>query len=165
MGRRCLGHRGWSESRPQTLQLFSGTVTLPRMNRLARLFRSTPQAVQPNPSYDFHAYRRLQVVGESKYQDELRFLCGSEPGEVVEQERIAEMVPEPDNRFDPNAVAIYIDGYKVGYLSREDAANWSPYLRDLQAQDVPTICRAYAGCIGKENGNPNIGVSLTLPLQ
>ena len=29
-----------------------------------------------------------------------------------------EVVPEPDNKFDPNAKAVYIDGKKIGYIPK-----------------------------------------------
>lgn len=75
---------------------------------------------------------------------------------------VAELVPEPTNLHDPNAVQVHIDGMQVGWLPREDAAAWSPYLRWISSQDQSTACRAFVGCRGAWSGNPNIGVSLTV---
>jgi len=33
------------------------------------------------------------------------------------------LVREPNNEYDPNAIAVYTDGFQVGFLSGEDAAN------------------------------------------
>lgn len=42
------------------------------------------------------------------------------------------LVPEPENRFDRNAIAVFISEEKVGYLSREDAVLYRPGLLVLQ---------------------------------
>lgn len=39
----------------------------------------------------------------------------------------AELRPEPDNAFDPNAIAIYVEGDRIGYVPRQQA----PALLDL----------------------------------
>jgi len=59
----------------------------------------------------------LEVVGESNYQDELHRVV-EEGGRDV----YAILAPELDNRYDSNAVAVWVFGYKVGFLSRDDAA-------------------------------------------
>ena len=47
----------------------------------------------------------VAVVGESKHQHALRRLCGSNRWEDVARDSQAVLVPEPENRHDPNAVA------------------------------------------------------------
>ena len=34
----------------------------------------------------------------------------------------AQLVPEPENEYDPNAIAVYVEGSKVGYIARKDQA-------------------------------------------
>jgi len=75
----------------------------------------------------------LEVVGESHYQDDLWRLAGGFSTERIRCAVIAVLIPEPDNPHDSNAVKVLIDGYLVGYLSREDALVYLPGLRRLIA--------------------------------
>jgi len=64
------------------------------------------------------------VVGESHYQDALAEIAGPKTEAGVDLEVKAQLVPEPDNSTDPQAVAVYIQGRKVGHLARDMAAQW-----------------------------------------
>ena len=64
------------------------------------------------------------VVGESHYQDALAEIAGPKTEAGVDLEVKAQLVPEPDNPTDPQAVAVYIQGRKVGHLARDMAAQW-----------------------------------------
>jgi hypothetical protein len=44
------------------------------------------------------------------------------------------LVPETDNPYDVNAVSVWVDGLKVGYLSRDDARRYRPGLLALQRE-------------------------------
>jgi len=77
----------------------------------------------------------LEVVGESHYQDSLWNAVGSPTTERVRLETQAVLHPETDNPFDPNAISVWIDGARVGYLSREDAVAYRPGLLALQARE------------------------------
>jgi hypothetical protein len=86
---------------------------------------------------------RVAVVGESHYQPELAAIAGPKRPGGVEVEAQAVLVPEPDNEFDPNAVAIYLNGGgKVGYLSREDAIDYQPMVSELAARSQVGACEA-----------------------
>lgn len=64
----------------------------------------------------------LQVVGESHYQHNLWSLTDADSeSERVRVPVIALLVPEIDNPYDPDAVAVWINGLKTGHLSGEDA--------------------------------------------
>lgn len=72
--------------------------------------------------YDF----KTDVVGESNYFDSLA-KCYFAPealdcdgGKAVK----VELIPEPTNPYDSNAVAIYSDYGKIGYLSKLDAVKY-----------------------------------------
>jgi hypothetical protein len=64
------------------------------------------------------------VVGESYYQDALAEIAGPKTKSGVDLEVKARLVPEPDNPHDAKAVAVYIQGRKVGHLPRDMAAEW-----------------------------------------
>jgi hypothetical protein len=71
----------------------------------------------------------LEVVGEASYQDALWALCGGQLGDRVCNDITAVLVPEPQNPYDVNAIAIRIDGSLVGYLGRAQAAAYLPGLQ------------------------------------
>ncbi|HET9899148.1 MAG TPA: HIRAN domain-containing protein [Streptosporangiaceae bacterium] len=75
----------------------------------------------------------LEVVGESAHQDVLWHLAHANIGEKVRREIVAVLVPEPDNRYDPNAIAVHIDGQVVGHLPRTTAREYLAGLRTLMA--------------------------------
>lgn len=56
---------------------------------------------------------------------------------------VALLIPEPANRYDPHAVAVWIDGKIVGYLSRDNAEVLQPAIMRLhQRHGRPVACRA-----------------------
>jgi hypothetical protein len=50
-------------------------------------------------------------------------LVGGRTKESAEYYCDAELIPEPDNAFDVNAVFVCVSGEKVGYLPRKTAAD------------------------------------------
>jgi hypothetical protein len=72
----------------------------------------------------------LEVVGEASYQPALTALGGgrSEDGARV-REHVALLIPEQNNPWDENAIAVQIAGHVVGYLPRENAVAYQPVVR------------------------------------
>lgn len=104
----------------------------------------------------------MKVVGESHCQDALRALAGRcAPGEDGRPSFSANLIPEPENQFDRNAVAVYGPTGRLGYLAREDAERYRRTFDRLRAH-------GYAGgsCVGLLNGGepgrPSYGVVLKL---
>jgi hypothetical protein len=87
---------------------------------------------------------QIEVVGESRYWDNLRKLAGSCENNAVEVIKTAYLVPEPRNPNDPNAVRVEIDRLTVGYLPRSVAAKLSPLLRARQIVAVQATARITA---------------------
>ncbi len=58
----------------------------------------------------------LHVVGESNFQENLWALVGR-TSERVHLQTMALLLPETDNPHDPDAIAVWISGLQVGYLS------------------------------------------------
>lgn len=106
---------------------------------------------------------RLPVVGESNYQVALLDITGSSPGQDVAHDCIAELVPEPTNPHDPNAIMVKVEGKCVGYLSRQNAVKFGPRVKAMIEAGQPTICNAFIGC-KPDTGNPNLGISLEVVL-
>jgi hypothetical protein len=105
----------------------------------------------------------LEVVGESYYQPNLWHLAGARPGkERVREDIYAVLVAEDDNPYDPDAVAVWINGLKVGHLSRENARIYRPGL--LAQQEARGMPIALAGVITgggiRSDGPGKLGVFL-----
>ena len=105
----------------------------------------------------------LEVVRESFYQENLWHLAGAQPGrERVREDIYAVLVAEDDNPYDPNAVAVWINGLKVGHLSRENAQRYRPGL--LAQQEALGKPIALAGVITgggiRSDGPGKLGVFL-----
>jgi hypothetical protein len=99
----------------------------------------------------------VQVVGESQYQDTLQQLSAlfATIGRA-ERNLVVKLVPEPDNPYDGNAVAVVTEGdATVGYLSRAVAKS---YQKHLMRQ--PSVVTCPAKLTGGEPGKPSIGVVL-----
>jgi hypothetical protein len=96
------------------------------------------------------------VVGTSHYQDALLVLSGRQADEEIRVEKIAVLVPEPDNPHDPNAIAVHIDERLVGYLSRDENRRW------LDVVSGATTVGAEAMIAGR-GGTTGLGVFLRLP--
>jgi hypothetical protein len=127
---------------------------------LKRLFGGPPEKSLSGPTEPtlFGGNDSLEVVGESHYQQALRELVGS----TADRVRIAVdamLMPETDNKYDSNAVSVWISGRIVGYLSREAAAELRPGLLDLQRKRGTAV--ALPGVIaGGGNGRSSYGVFL-----
>lgn len=137
------------------------------MGWFSRLFggASAPQKRIPltkhlegDGSYDF------DIVGESHYQDALERIVGGRTDESVEFECLASLTCEDDNPYDSNAVAVYINGQKVGHLARPVAVGF----RDIQRRHgwVGQIVTADAMIVGGwdrgHRGKGDFGVKLDI---
>lgn len=123
------------------------------MGFLRRVFGSRPVAAEVPPDgvtrvqapiFDAHPGARVEVVGESNYQDGLERAAGGRtvdgPASV---EQIAGLMAEPTNAYDPNAVMVQIGGAVVGYLSRADAVAYRPVLEAVGRMGYPAFgCHA-----------------------
>ena len=76
------------------------------------------------------------IVGESHYQSALLKLFGPKRGHGISENCAAVLIAEPDNRYDKNAVRCEISGLRVGYLSREDAKEFSEYMRRQNVRSI-----------------------------
>lgn len=112
------------------------------------------------------------VVGESAYQRSIEEIVGPEvPEDGVEiVDKLAILVAEGDNEHDENAVAVYVDGRKVGYLASDDAANFHGDLLEVsQEYDRPcaaVVCGASirGGFTRPDGSRAHFGVFLDLDL-
>lgn len=83
------------------------------------------------------------VVGESNYQRTLEHAAGGRtPDGCATSLVTAELVREPRNRYDRNAVRVDIAGQVVGYLPRTDAPRYHQLVTALWEQGLAATCWA-----------------------
>ncbi|ENB5893281.1 MULTISPECIES: DNA translocase FtsK [Pseudomonas] len=103
----------------------------------------------------------FDIVGESHYQAALRTLrnsrCLAEDNDFE-----AFIVTEPNNPHDANACAVFIDGFKVGYLPREAAASFVAQIGDQGIHGVSCF-QLRAKLVGGYGTKLKIGVMVNLP--
>jgi collagen type III alpha len=89
------------------------------------------------------------VAGESNYTDAIRkVFSGNFSSEWSEAKAVAQLVPEPKNKYDRNAVQVLIYGAVVGYLPKEDAARYAPVLSKIVAQGwLPQVAARVLGAV------------------
>ncbi len=105
-----------------------------------------------------------EIVGESHYQDALEKIVGGRTEDSAEHYCEAMMVPEKRNQYDPNAVAVFIRGKKVGHLSKRDAANFREELTEIGCKGRRTRCGAVVvgGWLRDDGDWGHFGVKLDL---
>jgi hypothetical protein len=79
------------------------------------------------------------LAGESNYFEAISMAANRQSGEHL---AIAEIVREPDNKFDTNAVRVEINGRTVGYIPREEA----PSFHTLLSYAASINKRVFASC-------------------
>jgi hypothetical protein len=105
----------------------------------------------------------VPAVGTSHYQEALSDITGRQRDEEVRIEKVAVLVPEPDNPYDPQAIAVRIEGRLVGYLSREENPRWQDIVQTLAGHDHLAAAEALIAGRGPGGETSNLGVFLRLP--
>jgi hypothetical protein len=106
----------------------------------------------------------VHVVGESHYQAALDAIGGGKCEEGHQLMCQAELRPEPHNEYDKRAVGVYVDGRKVGHLSRADAKARQPKLLVLRSQGKRPMCGALisGGWFRRPGDEGHYGIRLDL---
>lgn len=87
-------------------------------------------------SYDF------PVVGESHRQDALEAIVGGATWEGSDHDCLAILLLQDNNPYDPDAVAVGIDGHLVGYIPRGLNSQYRALLAAAGCLDENIGCRA-----------------------
>ncbi|MGW4350749.1 HIRAN domain-containing protein [Nocardia sp. NPDC004582] len=82
-----------------------------------------------------------EVVGSFAYIPNVLWMLGGEfDPRGAEVSRTVELIPEPQNSHDPNAVSVRFQAKTIGYLPREDAVRYQGRLLELMAGGfIPTV--------------------------
>ncbi|MPZ50104.1 MAG: hypothetical protein GEU75_12540 [Dehalococcoidia bacterium] len=126
----------------------------------------------PSQTSTYHGSReaaadlvKVDIVGESSYQKELGQLAGPKLYDGVSKWLLASLTPDPANPYDENAVAVSIQGFKVGYLARPMAKAFQHMMisAGMAGEDLTEIDAEIRGGWSRGNDEGHFGVALYLP--
>lgn len=86
---------------------------------------------------------RVDVSGESYRQEAFDKICGGKCAEGHGRKVYAVLQPEPENPYDPNAIAVYVDEMQVGYMAKDTAVDYAPIAKLLSEKGKIGVARAY----------------------
>lgn len=137
-----------------------------------------PAKTSTGPEYwilGSNSYANLELKGEFAYIAGIQAAIGKVPKldeELIYENLTAELFPEPTNRHDSNATAVYINGQLVGYLSHEDAILYRPQLEIIAEAGLRPTTKATVWMVarkdwqtGKKKYYSNIRIAIALPNQ
>jgi hypothetical protein len=103
----------------------------------------------------------MAIVGESYYGLEIKRIAGTRLDRGEEVVFAVALQREPDNEYDPNAVAVIGPyGKKIGHLSREYAIEYKAVFQLLESRRLTATCSAKM--FGGKSHKKNIGVWLDI---
>ncbi|MHA7210075.1 HIRAN domain-containing protein [Arthrobacter sp. MDT1-65] len=90
------------------------------------------------------SWQNTEVAGEQFREKQLVQVLGRRPrlDEELEEQHDAELIPEPDNPHDANAVSVRIKGHVVGYLERSVAAKYASIFHRIAASGHTAVTSA-----------------------
>lgn len=89
------------------------------------------------------SYCNLELKGTEHRQDAILALLPRRLGDGAELDAIAQLLPEPTNPFDRNAVACHVADRLIGYLPKEEAVRYAPVLAKLVASGRIPVTRVH----------------------
>jgi len=134
------------------------------MGWLSNLFGAKPtriSEIQGDGEFD------CEVVGESNYQDALSRITGGKTSDGHSFECTALLLAEPNNRHDPNAVVVQIQGETVGYLPRHHAKQIAAVFRKNNLAGAEAGAIVVGGWTGRggRKAEGHFGVRLDIPVK
>lgn len=127
-------------------------------------YKNNKKQNKPYHVWQSNQLQLLEVVGESNYQNNIKKLITKHDNTGINQECIAILIPENDNKYDKNAVRIDVDELTVGYLSRNDAIIFRELLKANNLENQITICNATinGGFVMDNNKKASYGIFLKI---
>lgn len=84
----------------------------------------------------------VEVMNESRYQPALKALAGEHGDAAAAAPYVATLLPDDRNAYENEAVAVFIAGRMVGYLSQKAAVKFRELLRKKEAAGQLSTCDA-----------------------
>jgi len=105
----------------------------------------------------------MNAVGESNYQAALERICAGHNRYGHELETDADLVREPSNPYDSNAIAVMISGNTVGYLPRDQASRVAAQMAEDGIGRAACRARIVGGWRTNQYDEGSFGVRLAVP--
>lgn len=104
----------------------------------------------------------VEIVGESHYQNALIEIFGTYTESGRSESCQAELVREPKNKFDKNAVRCEIQGKLVGYVNKDEAEDVAAHMKKKRITKMTVTANISGGWDrgGKNNGMYGVEVEL-----
>lgn len=156
---------GVASSKKETRDTGSDWLPQPNSNQRNDLSSQKPVNNRYRISYK-HQYD-FDIVGENAYQHHLKKIAGAKQSRGKMHLCLAEVMAEPTNRHDPDAVVVKICNLTVGYFDRTTAKSFQKFLRDnaIPHSAVFEINGLVDGGWKDEHSEGNYGVKLAAPLD
>lgn len=84
----------------------------------------------------------VEVMNESRYQPALKALAGEHGDNAAAARYVATLMPDDANAYENEAVAVFIEGRMVGYLSQKASLKFRELLRKQEAVGRLSTCDA-----------------------
>ena len=112
------------------------------------------------PEYGY----RFEIVGEAKFQPDLKRIAGDHGDKYAEIEKTALLIPDSQDQYDNLSIRIDIDGNTVGFLSPPDARSFRRRLGGKKLTGRVTSCNALivGGKLKGDGTRMQYGVKLDL---
>lgn len=107
----------------------------------------------------------LEVVGESNYQNAFVAICGRHSRDGHDSEVTATIALEPTNKYDPKAVSVSVEGFKVGYIGRNQNERIGQALRDAGLESAQCSARIQGGWRTNQHDEGHFGIRLGVPAR
>tara|TARA_B110000503_G_scaffold24909_1_gene39230 strand:- start:295 stop:903 length:609 start_codon:yes stop_codon:yes gene_type:complete len=122
-----------------------------------RTFASEEQA-EDDDWYEYAEPYSFEIVGESYKREKLLTIIEKHNAfQIGELELEAVLKMESNNKFDPTAVAVFIEGKPVGYIPSDYSLDVTSYMDDLNVTSVKLKAR-----IGWDTSNPDPAIGVRL---
>lgn len=122
-----------------------------------RTFASEEEA-EDDDWYEYSEPYSFEIVGESYKRDKLLSIIEKHNAfQTGELELEAVLIMESDNKFDPTAVAVTIEGKPVGYIPSDYSLDVTSYMDDLNVKSMKVMAR-----IGWDTSNPEPAIGVRL---
>ena len=116
----------------------------------------------PAPIAQLDALEEVEIKGESYYQPALIRLFGAYTKNGIHERCSADLVFEPSNRFDGNAVRCEISGLLVGHVNKNDAPEVTTYLSKIGRPSIKVNATVAGGWMRGRNDIGLYGVTVEL---
>ncbi len=153
----------WATADPSSMPQASEVARAHREALLVEAWKLTFAAAPGARYVDLTAAEVGTIVGDGRYQAVLASVGNVAKRTVRRRDVVSVLVPEPENRYDSNAVRVEVFGRLVGYVRQPMATEMAPILLRLRNEGLGAACQAEI--IGGERERAEDRLALAIELR